>query len=870
MVRLLVLFSLCLFIIPLAFAAPDVVFDKVISHGSSISFNGTTYAVQIGSSNDSLVKLVSSLETIIVDSGDCIEKSYEEFCYVDYDSDQKILANLTDYKPFIEIDREVSSKTVYLGEEITITLTFENTGGTIIDDFEFTESIPLMLTLIESSGCEISKDDSQKLIMDGDLPIDIPVVCEYVVKAGDVGLANYVGKLSTQKLLLSKDAEAIPPVVITAKNVFNLNISSSKYDLDMGQPFVLTFSIENIYSDSKGYNITIDSIVVDLEDNFLLGSVFDSSFHTTKNSKSFRFSGLIPPEEIWEQKVELTSMLLEENISVDIEINYRVNDDELISFNRVVLLTQLFHPLWCEYLVVDVAGNNLISLDKLGHSLPGFDNGEFLVYIYNDNHYVSFDDIRFSGSGDLKLDSTIKFDSLRKNDNALLTSTHFSITNLKKSELKSSAKITYVVMDAKLESSCNGDIVIEKPSFLLFEKTLSFENISIDEENTKLLPKVNIKLTNDFFLPINNIELVEILPVSVFSNNNTHKTISLNTLEDNSFNYNFVVPDDYVTLDGSDIKLETKVTYFIFDQKFSDSIFLTIDANDIISAQKGIILTNLIDTKIEQLKTELNDSLVASLEKDLVDIGPIVSPTTYSPFLDYFSFALIGFLFFLGLVFLNIHYGLFALIKRNVSERDARNLAKKEESFSKNYEIFKTKELSYVDKLSKGKEILKSVQRKYTQQEQLFRKKIRSLKSKELLADSILTKEQSNLRHLEEQKSILEQKVAALNRNISSQEAKKQQLEVLRVNEKTILGKQKADVIKAKEFVSAVQTKISVLDGTLDNMKSDFETDYSKNKSVLGFKLKKVQKDISHLDEDYETKRKILKEEEDYLEHRDV
>ncbi|MCA9478579.1 MAG: hypothetical protein KC535_05520, partial [Nanoarchaeota archaeon] len=590
--------------------------------------------------------------------------------------------------------------------------------------------------------------------------------------------------------------------------------------------------------------------------------------YTFSNSDEFRFSGNVLPEETLEQQIELAATTIDPNISLNVIITYQLGSGPITSFTRVIPFHQSFEPLWCDYLVVDEAGNNLISLQKLNNTLPGFDRGEIFVYVYNENQYLNFEKLVYFDTGDIKFSPVGTINSLRKHDDAALTSALFSFDDLESKKITSQMKIKYNALGSNLESTCSGNILVLKPSFVHLEKELSFVNVTIDDTHVKLLPQVTVKVANNFFLPIKNILVSEVLPAAVFSNNNTQKTVSLSTLDEDYFKYNFIVPDDYVTLHGLNIPLETKVSYVVFGKSLSDSIKITVNANDVISAQKGVVLETLIDTKIEQLTEEINKSLVASQQSQEVN-DSFEPEITYSPFLDYFSLSLIIFLFFLGILFLNFHYGLIPLFKKRRAARRMDRLAKKEADFAKQYGSFVKEEGSYEGQLRQGKQSLKQEKDSFLKQEREFRKMMKSLKSKELLANALLEKERKELQLLQNQQESIQKKMALVNRDITAQEAKKQSIDVQRKDERAALEKKKEAVLKAEEFVSSTQGKIHDLESSIGKMKSDFESSYEKNELVIHQKLDKVKGELSELDKEYDAKRKILKEEESHLEHRD-
>ncbi len=868
MVRLTLLLCILLCMSSVVLAETDVVFDKVIGHDTSLSLNGTSYQVKIGTVNDSTIKVVSDLETVFLDEGDCIRRNYDKFCHIEYDDTQKIQANLTDARPIIEIDRDISSKSLDLGESTNITLTFTNVGGSSVTDFEFIENIPPKLTLISADGCSISKKDDQKITLDDDLPPDEDVVCEYTLQAGDEGLTTYEGKIYTSQLMSSQDADAVPQVAITSKNVFDLDINVSRESLAVGQPFVVTFTIENLESGSKGDNLTIESIYLELEDSFTIEKEYISPFLTYANSNIYKFSGLVEPEEILEQKIDLSSLRADENISLIVLVNYTLGSQDSVAFKRIVPLTQTILPLTCTYVVVDDAGNNLISLDKLNHTLPGFDQGELFVYVHNENSYVYFNNLVATDSGDIAFPHAIRLSSLRKNTDEILTSKLFSFDSLKDLQIKSSMSIEYDILDTSFESSCNGNIFVEKPLFLDTKKEIDFIEIVVDETYVKTIPRVSLTLINAFFLPIDNIEISENLPAQVFSNNNTKKSISLATLEEEVFSYEFIIPDDLVTLEGDEITLETDISYDIYDKSFTDTVSLTINMNDIISAQEGVVIDALIESKVQQLKDELNESLVDSQEVIVINESqePVI---TYSPFLNYLTVALIVFLFFLAVIVLNIKYGLSHSIQSWLLKRKARLLAKKEERFAKNYKLYISKEEEYSQKLFEEKKQLKILQAQYMKKESAFKKVSRSLSLKIMSVFNLIKLDNKKASRLELQKKHLEKELALVHRSLTAHQQKKESLEVKRVQGKEDLLKRKETIIATQKSIDALQVKIKGLDSVLEKMKSDFESSYSKNESFTQQKIDEVKKDLSQLDKEYTSKRKVLKDEEKHLEHRE-
>jgi len=126
--------------------------------GDTFTQDGVLYSVE--GSDESLVLLGVSGRTFLVRLGECIRNGLAEYCYVDTaypDDDDHIKyeagavyygydLSIGEVAPAITVTRELSTEEPFLNQDVTVTVTLENTGEYRITDIRYDEALPAGVT----------------------------------------------------------------------------------------------------------------------------------------------------------------------------------------------------------------------------------------------------------------------------------------------------------------------------------------------------------------------------------------------------------------------------------------------------------------------------------------------------------------------------------------------------------------------------------------------------------------------------------------------------------------------------------------------------------------------------------------------------
>lgn len=839
-------FVLCivLLLLPVVMAEVEVVLDKSVSDGATVDLNMSEYTILIGSSNNSLIKLQSDNETILLERGECITKYYDELCYISYEN-EKVTLHQTNSRPIIDVTRSQTSKKISIGETATITTVFENKGGTDITDFKFVEMIPNELTVETTNG--VCKEKNNVITLDKDLDIDDDLTCEYTVIGGQESNLEYVGNITTRFITDKDDIKDIPNVVLetTAPFVYSFNVSTK--DIRYGEPVTLSVFFNNSEDGKKAKNLSL-SMEINMDDGFTFVSATDTKAYS--RGENVFWNAKIEPTDTLEEDFVFTPKKASGNISLDVKVTFvmskgLVNDEEK-TFERLIPMNVAILPLDCYFQFVPEGSDAPIN-----GTIPALSGGYVMLVLDNPNLYADFRYIDPKIEGDISFYEDQSTKSIRRQDSEILLSTYKEFDEQNKS-YDLSALINYRTEKGdRFETSCKSKFVVGEEKRLELHKEVIYASELVGGIKRNVTT-VKLSVRNDYFSAIKNIELNEILPAYVYTNNPIDTTFSLDPGKEKEFSYNILIADESLLID--EISLPTQLIYDIRNETFIDEKVLLINTTKILTHQEGIDIKSVIDKKVSNKNHTTNQSAVSQ------------NNTVYIQAESDFNTILLWVLGIALLIFVFASFSkeglLHRFMEKTVYKKEVNDITSKIKRLNNDYKRLKQ------DADQSQKEILalehevasKTLNLKKSERESkyLFNEVDRTIKKIEKQKKKIESKmrsQQQKNKKLEDEIQNNEKQQQVLESHIRSLQQAKQSKKDAIVNQHHEIEEQLKHIRDLEQHEKQVEQGIEKTVVGLEETKREQEYLHSEKKRL-------IQKEMTDLERSYEYNRKLLKEKE--------
>lgn len=912
----MILFSLLAFFLLASFclASVDEVYNKSISNGATILLNESSFTIRIGQLNNSIVVLVSPQNiSHILEEGDCYRVGYDEFCYDYYDVDQKIQALMYDYTPKLEVSRDETSFDLFVGNSFNVTTTFENTGGTYFDELYFEEILPRGLTITDSEGCYF---EDNKVYFEKGLFIDNTTSCTYTVRVDEVVDLTYVGSFN----LTNFDADylvadPLDEIDVASELPFSFSITPESSIVSMDDLVIIRF---NLSYDDEDVNLTLNRFGLyydDKEFNPYSSQIYAKLLDEETFSLNKTIEGAVP----FENTYALTPKKVSDNLTIYFFVNYSVDDDSAYGYFEIpIKINTSYIPLECNAVITIPDKFTRKSLDKLNQSLMSYSEYDFKLELVNKNSVLDLNNVRIKAKSNF-FDFDSEFESsIDSTGPKEIYSSHGFFNSTTNEEYFLDVNISYRSnYNQKFEKECFYKFTVESLPLISIEKQFDLTSEIVDGI-VKNVSRITVYATNNFYKSI-TVDFTETIPEFVFITkpltNTRYKIDPQERVK--IYSYDIIIPAEHVSLaletenyysnyanqlenstmsnvteinDSGDVLLNTSpiniedailrsddslsttsISYRVNGFMFEYSSMIELPVSEIIAHSSGLEVNKVIDEKLKNIKSEIENEYNAKLENALENASNQSSQNANaekekSP-LGNFIVLLLLILFVVSFVLFSLynHSSFFIKIEDLYFNIRKNMIRKKHDSLVTQHLLLhdrqKSLNIESNNLTDREKELLKIIDEKKSFKNKLYRHHERD-------------KEHYNykLKRLDEDKKKLMDKIERLKSDIANLDSKKIpiNLEIDKINKEDEAIQKELSELESKE--GKIQTTKKTVHEYLDHFESKEST---LKQRISGFEdeemtalkesLDLIDKKIEQLNVDKEFQTKRLIEEKERL-----
>jgi len=490
----------------------ELVYSGTVEDRDVVNISGHIFEFRIDSvSNKVLVEI--DVSGIIIVGGECKIKDNLDICIsnisfsyrnlTEYYDVYKALVKVYQVKSKLDITNTLEKNNFLIDEEVTGSITIENTADIAAEDVTAILAIPSNILITDVEGC---KKTSESIIFQDTVYPGIRT-CTYKARG-----------LSGNDFLLTTDVsyfDGIDQINTTSNTInggvynYSLKITPklNKSQFDIKEEFDLIINIENI---NDQHALTITTMNIKLPEKLLL---IKKPKDTISNNRIISWSGTLASKENKDFVIKLQSQRTG-NYSILTEASYKIDK----FFRKAEESTELEVYCDCPYIYHDFSQQIAVPDQRIG--LKAFITNPSLIHDFRNvkiDYHTDIPNIQDFSTAYPKINP---FETIKIFDSSIITPSldgtyHFNITSV----YESSGNQVFVVKD---------NIIIKIPSIEekvedketkeqeLVEEQQEIEDVSLGTKEPEDVVKEPEKETSDEEIPVTILE-DEKEPIKVFT-----------------------------------------------------------------------------------------------------------------------------------------------------------------------------------------------------------------------------------------------------------------------------------------------------------------------------------------------------------------
>ncbi len=570
MKKLMLLILLCL----VHGVAAEILLEGMVEDKDIFTAGGHSFQLQYVQSTQSAIFKMDGMGGIML-PGDCETRDSIEFCYLGADY-PNLDVRIESMEPDITIEREFSTDSPAINEQVTVTVTLKNEGSKRASNIKYVDSYP--------SSVKVSLTGSSKT-WEGDLSVDEEEVFTYSFKVTEVTTFDSVATL-TYRFESEEKIEKSSSETIEVQEPFSVEHTISTGAAERDEVVVYNLTLTN---KDESNRLTVDALEIVLPSKITL---VDASLGLQKGTDKLTYKGEI--DKLDEKRFWI-----------------KVKSSKVGEFKiKTTAKLEIFRSSFTEELekTFNVGLSYILPVLEVAESVKS--SASYPVYIAIKNEGKSqIKNVSFKAESGL-------FDNVAGSKNMAAGSTYKVLDKTLTAPYLENEKKYNIKVSGSYRSSSGRVYTFEKSAPVTVEATPKIVEIIKEFNKDGVKPgeeiKVKVRIQNLKGKIIDDVDISDVFPKTIRSSLVGNVTSSFEELKSNqginAYSYSVVVPKDYkeeeiefktllnAKLDGELIILKDIKNIKILNDGVQNSTTEEVDSDEVVKEGEEVIKEDVVES----------------------------------------------------------------------------------------------------------------------------------------------------------------------------------------------------------------------------------------------------------------------------------